>query len=262
MNTNRLLFYPLLYLCAGGCGLASSLPPIPETLHQAGKAVETFWEHFSAINCTESVSQLKVGKEGKVMLRKESVFDYVVLLREADEDLVVEESRVVLRSAGDKKRGSLLVTNGFSTLLFIFHPVFQNSFEYSQPVEEEIDGRQARRVDFRQVRAGRSPSCFRMKGRDCPVEWAGTAWIDPRSGAVLRITASLASSMEDVGLKELTATVSYAPVKFASAPEEHWLPAVATIDARTPQQHWQNVHRFTNYRQFTVNSNTRTENPK
>ncbi len=252
----------LIYLAASTCGLASDVPPLRETLRETGKAVEDFWDQFAAINCTESLSQRKLNKDGKVILRKESTFDYVVLLRQADEDLVVEESRMAVRTPELKKGGPLLVTNGFSTLLFIFHPQFQNSYEYSQPVEEELEGRRALRVSFRQVRGGRSPTCLRLRGRELPLEWAGTAWVAPHSGAVLKITANLESSLEDVGLKELSATVTYAPVKFSNAPKEEWLPEVATIEARTPQQHWQNVHRFANYKQFTVISTDSTKGPK
>lgn len=253
-----------LALCANG--LASDLPPVGDVLRGAGKAVEAFWDHFSAINCTELVSQQKLGKEGKVVHERDSTYDYLVLMRQADGDLAVEESRVSAQQPqkkGKQENVSLLTTSGFSTLLFVFHPRFQNSFEYSQPVEEEFEGRRALRLNFRQIRNARSPSCLRLKERDYPLEWSGTAWIEPQSGSILKISASPGTSMEDLGLRALHAEVRYAPVRFDdSGAAEWWLPSVATIEAQTPLQRWKNTHQFTNYKRFSVKTNTKIETPQ
>lgn len=247
----------LLVFSMAGEGRAQSPPPLAELLRRAGKAVELFWGQFSSMNCTELVSQAKLGKEGKPVYRQESAFDYLVLTHASSDDLSVEESRVKVRSAGSSKnRPPLLVTNGFSTLALIFHPYFQGSFEYSEPKEESFEGRPALRVGFRHLRGARSPSCLRLRGRDYPLEWAGAAWVEPRSGSLLRIQASLESNLEDLGLQALSADVRYAPVRFSDSPEVYWLPAEATIEAQTVEQRWRNVHRFSNYRHFTVETKT------
>lgn len=232
-----------------------------DVLRQAGKRVGVFWEQFSAINCTESVSQLRLGKDGKPDYRQDSVNDYLVLMRLADDDISVEESRVNVRSAAKGSAAPLLTTTGFPTLVLIFHPYFQGGFEYSQPEESEVNGRPALRVGFRHVRGARSPSCLRLRGRNYPIEWSGAAWIDPQSGVILRIAAAIQSEMEDLGLRGLEADVRYGSVRFSDAVEEFWLPQIATIEARTPKQHWRNVHRFTGYRHFTVKTDSRTELP-
>jgi hypothetical protein len=251
----------LLTLCASG--LASEMPPIQDVLRNAGKAVESFSSEFASVNCKEQVSQNKLDKNGKVASRKDASSDYLMLMRQAEGDLVVEESRVaVLQPAGGPEKAPLLVTSGFSAFLLIFHPLFQHSYEYSPAVEEELQGRKVLRVDFRQIRNARAPSCLRLRGRDYPLEWNGSAWIDQRSGAIVRVKAALASTMEDLGLKTLEADVLYAPVKFGDSAGEHWLPSVATIEASTPLQHWRNTHQFTNYKLFSVDTSTRTETPQ
>jgi len=242
--------------------LAAEPPTIKAVLLNTGKAVERFWEQFSAINCTETISQSRLGKAGKVLSRKEASFDYLVLMRMADDGIAVEESRVSSRPAGSEKSGPLLVTSGFSTLLLVFHPYYQSSFEYYQPAPDQVDGTAVVRMSFRQIPRARSLSCLRLGGRDYPLEWSGTAWIEPQSGSVLRITATLGSALEDLGLKMLDAEVLYAPVKFVDAPAAQWLPAVATIEAETPLQHWKNVHRFTGYKRFSVSATATVEMPK
>ena len=118
--------------------LAAEPPTLKAVLLNTGKAVERFWEQFSAINCTDTVSQSRLGKAGKVLSKKEASFDYLVLMRMADDGIAVEESRVSTRPAGNEKSGPLLVTRGFSTLLLVFHPYYQSSFEYSQPVPDQV----------------------------------------------------------------------------------------------------------------------------
>ncbi len=251
-----------LVLIFAAAGLALDLPPTGDVLRMAGKAVEQFWVQYPAVNCTEMVTQTKLEKGGKVALKKDSTFDYLVLLRQTDGDLLVEESRVNSKPEGKAETAPLLVTNGFSTLLLIFHPRFQHSYEFSTPEWEGTGDSRAMLVRFRQSHNVPSPSCLRLRQRDYPLEWRGTAWIDPGSGSVMKIDAELNTGMEDVGLKELRAEVVYAPVRFSDGGPPQWLPSAAIIEAETPLQHWKNSHRFTNYRRFTVETTTKTEMPK
>lgn len=238
----------------------TTMPSAADALRRAGKAVELFWEQFAAVNCTESVSQVKLPKEGsKPMYRQESAFDYLAVTHAADGDLSVEESRVKVRSTESKKRPPLLVTNGFSTLALIFHPYYQADFEYSQPEPAMLDGKSVVRVKFRHLRGAPSPSCLRLRGRDYPLSWNGSALLDRVSGAVVEITADLETSMDDLGLRALTADVRYKPMRFSGEEATFWLPAVATIDAETMEQRWRNIHQFTNYKHFSVETHSKTE---
>lgn len=245
----------LYFLIVVPLASAASTPPLEEVLRRTGKAVEAFEQEFSAINCKEEVSQVKLGQGGKPLFHQESAFDYLVMVHAAPDDLTVEESRQEVKGPGEaKKKLPLLVTDGFSTLLLIFHPFFQDSFEYAPPEEDELNGRRVLRVKFRQIHGARALSELQLRGHDFPLEWVGTAWIDARTSAVLRITASIEASMDDVGLRSLDADVRYSAVRFAGDPAEHWLPDMATVEAQTPRQHWRNIHRFTNYKRFTVDT--------
>ena len=243
-------------------GMALDAPPAGEALRSAGRAVEAFWTQFSTVNCTELVSQTKLNDAGKTVYKKDSAFDYLVLMRQVDGELLVEESRVETRPAGKPEPTPLLVTSGFSSLLLVFHPRYQSSYEYTPPVQDKLDGVEVLRIGFRHIRNAPSPSALRLRKHDYPLEWRGTAWVDPRSSSILKIAAELNGNMEDLGLKSLTAEVVYSPVKFGDAAQAHWLPGVATIEARTGLQHWRNTHRFTNYKHFTVETSTKTEMPK
>jgi len=60
--------------------------------------------------------------------------------------------------------------------------------------------------------------------------------------------------MQDLNLKVFNSEVHYAAIPFASAPKPYWLPVTATIDVETARQHWRNIHQFTNYKKFSVES--------
>jgi hypothetical protein len=50
--------------------------------------------------------------------------------------------------------------------------------------------------------------------------------------------------------------VSYGLVHFPSSSEVYWLPLQASVDVETKYQHWRNMHRFSDYKIFTVKAET------
>jgi hypothetical protein len=233
----------------------SSTPPALENmLALTAKSVERFWQQFSTVNCTEVVTQVKLGKEGKVVYRHDSTFDYLVLLNLQADDLSVEESRILQKEEGKSANLPLLMTSGFSTMLLIFHPYYQGSFEYLRLDDEIAGGRRLVRISFRHLHGTRSTSALRLRDRDYPLDLEGTAWINPDNWAIEKVDAHLSSPMEDLNLRSLKAAVQYAPQRFPSADQAEWLPVEASIDIETTRQHWRNIHRFHGYRLFTVKS--------
>ena len=225
-----------------------------ELLHRTGKVVESFWEQISGVTCREAITQSKLDAKGKTIYQQEGVFDYLVLLKLEGKDLSVEESRVSQQEPRSKKKVPLLVTNGFSTLVLIFHPYYQSSFQYSQMSDETLDGKRLLRVRFQPVAGARSPSALLAGGREYPLPLEGVAWIEPESAAIVRITARLDAPLDDIGLRRMESDVRYAPVSFEGGAAVYWLPVSASIEAETARQSWRNLHRFSGYRKFTVNS--------
>jgi hypothetical protein len=233
-------------------------------LDKTGKRVEQLLERFSEVTCTEVVSQTKLGPSGKVASQTKATFDTLIILQLTDDDISIEESRLEQGKPvkGKNTEKSLLVTNGFSVFLMVFHPYFRSSFEFELGDTNDFGGQRMQIVHFQQVRGKRSPSALQLRGRDYPLEWQGEAWVDPRTGYVARMTATLKTSLEDVGLKSLSSEVVYQPVTFVGAGETQWLPSVAMIEAVSLRQHWKNTHQFSNYRLFSVSTSTKTEDPQ
>lgn len=230
-------------------------------LERAGEHSARFLEQFLEVKCTELVTQEKLDAKGKVQARQESAFDYLAILASAGGNLSLSESRLPVKQ-GKKvdKSVSLLVSNGFATLFLVFHPYYQGSFQFTALDEDTIAGRQLAGVGFRHIPGTRSPMAMVLRGREYPLDLAGTAWIDPATGAIAKISGGLESGLPDLGLQQLQTEVQFAPVPFRNASETSWFPVVATIDVETPKQHWRNIHRFTEYKRFSVSTEEAVSN--
>lgn len=227
---------------------------LDDLLDRTSKNVTRFLDEFSDVKCTEYVTQLKLGKNDKVEAKEESTFDYLVILTNAGGQLNLSESRLAMHAGKQPKSLPLLVTNGFATLFLVFHPYYEGSFQFSQQEDDFIGGKRYVRVRFEHIKGTRSPTALVLRGREYPLELAGTAWIDPGTGMVAKMVAGLDTSLDDLGLRMLRSEVEYAPVPLRDAKQSYWFPTLATIEVETPKQHWRNTHRFTDYKQFSVST--------
>jgi hypothetical protein len=244
----------LLCVMAAPVLRAAEPTPLQLLLERAARHAGAFVEQFSDVKCTERVVQAKLGKNGHVEQKEEAVFDYLLMLQPGGGEILLEESRLAVHAADHKSGRPLMVTNGFSTMLLVFHPVYQPSFEFTLLEDENLDGKRYARIHFRHIPGARSPAVLLLRGREYPLDLEGTAWLDEETGAVAKLDVGLPSGMEDVGLRALHSEIRYASISFATGNQNYWLPASATIDVETPRQHWRNVHRFTDYQLFSVSA--------
>jgi hypothetical protein len=220
------------------------------TILRSRKLIDTFFEQTANVVCTENVSQTIVGKTNKPMYREESVFEYQMQSNSRSGSLRLTESRDSLKSAFRDPYKTLLITNGFASMLLVLHESYESSYTFEPVAEETLDGRTILKVHFKPVPGASSPAAVQLTGRNYPLPLKGDIWIDQQSAAVVKLVSMLDSSLEDVGLRELRSEIHYSIVQFHSPEEAYWMPASAVIDVQTPKQHWRNVHRFTDYRRF------------
>src|SRR5450755_4657614 len=255
--------------CAGFC-LASDNPASPASdklqnlLQRAGEQMAEYLEKFSDVRCTEKVMQEKFKNDGKdkVDHREESTFDYLVILANNGGELSLSESRLPVHEAkADKKKRSMLVSNGFATLFLVFHPLYANSFDFSDLGNEVVDGRRLTKVAFRHIRGTRTPAALALRGREYPLELSGTAWIDAETAVIARISVGIDNTMADVGLNTLQTDVEFTPIPCHAPEKTYWFPSRAIVEVKTPRQHWRNTHEFTNYKRFSVSTEEQVATP-
>jgi hypothetical protein len=221
-----------------------------EILAHSRKLISQFFEQTSNVVCTEDVSQIIVGKNNKAVYKEESVFEYQMQTNSRSGTFRLAETREAKKAAFRDPYKTLLITNGFASMLLVLHENYESSYFFEPVSEEEIDGRVALKVHFSSVPGAASPAAVQLRGRNYPLQLKGELWIDEDSGAIVKLISSLDVNLEDLGLKELRSEIHYSLVEFHSPEESYWMPASATIDVETPKQHWRNVHRFTEYKRF------------
>jgi hypothetical protein len=221
-----------------------------DALVRARKLVEKYFEEASNVVCTENVTQALVGKNGKANYREDSVFDYQMQANTNSGSLRLVESRDTRKAAFRDSARSLLITNGFTSLLLIIHPTYETSYTFEPGGNESVDGVSYVRIHFKPVPGAFSPAAMQLRGKNYPIPLSGTIWIEPQTGAVVKLIASMDSSLSDLGLQGMRSEIHYATVNFHDPEESYWMPISAVIDVETPRQHWRNIHRFTGYKRF------------
>jgi hypothetical protein len=244
------------FVCACGQRSSAATSPLEDLIGRANDQVSRFVEQFSDVKCTEHVLQEKFKADGKVELKEESTYDYLVILTNAGGEISLDESRLALHEAKkDQKKGiSMLVSNGFATLFLVFHPYYSSGFQFTDLGADTIQGHKFHKVQFKHIPGMRSPAALALRGREYPLDLAGVAWLDPETGTIGKIDAGLAASMEDIGLKSLRSEVQFQPVPFRGSKDVYWFPSQASVEVETPRQHWRNTHNFTDYKKFSVST--------
>ena len=245
--------------CAAAGGAGNSFQ---ELLDRASSNVAAFLDTISEVNCTERLTQERIAENGKTMEKRESAFDYLVLLSNTGGELNLVESRVAADANKEvHEKAPLLVSNGFSMLLLVFHPYYAGSFQFRPGKPESATGGALSEVHFQHIPGTRSPAALAVRGREYPLEISGTAWIDPSSGVIEKIAAQIGTEMEDVGLRTMHCEIEYAPVSFRSVPGTYWLPAHTTVEVESRHQRWRNTHVFSAYKRFSVNTTEQVSQP-
>lgn len=225
-------------------------------IERTSNQVAGFLDFFSETNCTEHVLQEKLGDKGNVLEKQNSTFDYLVILSTDGGDLSLTESRIVPKDEKENKKpkSPLLISNGFSMLFLVFHPYYADSFQFTRTGQDVLNGETLDKVHFQHIPGMRSPAALAVSGREYPLDLSGTAWINPSTGVIVKLTASVDSGMEDVGLRSLHSEMDFGKVTFHDSTTAYWLPSRVIVDVESRHQHWRNTHEFTAYRRFSVNT--------
>ncbi|MGA8042646.1 MAG: hypothetical protein WCA37_07580 [Terracidiphilus sp.] len=243
-------------------GVACMAPPClatnasvstPHILDLAQREVSAYLAQLADLHCTEVVTQEKLAPNGHVEDTEHATYDYLLMMSGTADDLRLNESRVEQPSNHHKAISiPMLVSNGMSTMLLVFHPYYRDSFQFDVGAAEMVNGKETIPVHFAHLAGRRTPAALALRGREYPLELQGTAWLDEQSGEVVKMDASLLHDMSDVGLSSLHIEVDYRSSRPNPEAPAIALPELATVDVTTPRQHWRNMHRFESYKSFST----------
>jgi hypothetical protein len=231
-------------------GIAVS--PSLDALALVRKHVQEYFDRFSDLTCKESVTQLVLNGSGRTIYRENSAYDYQFQSSQKSGTWKFNETRESRNPSFRDPARTLLVTTGFASLLLVAHPTYEASYEFEAAGAETIGGVSYLKIRFTPIPGASSPASLRLRGRNYPLPMSGTLWIEPQSGAVVKLEATVDSGLSDIGLSGMHSEVQFALHQFHDKEEAAWVPESATIDVETPHQHWRNLHRFTDYKRFDV----------
>ena len=224
-----------------------------DAVARAQKQIARYLSKLADLHCSEIVTQQKLNAKGHVDETERSQFDYLIMMNGSGEEFQLNESRIEGANAKHRSISTpMLTTNGISTVLLVFHPYYSDAFSFATGPEEMIGTNATIPIHFAHITGRRTPAALALRGREFPLEFQGTAWLDKASGEVIQVNASLMHDMSDVGLRSMQIHVEYKP---ESLGKETWtLPAKAVVDVTTPRQHWRNTHIFESYKSFTTDA--------
>jgi len=228
-------------------------PPQLDALVLARKYVQEYFEKFSDLTCKEFVTQIVLNGSGHSIYRENSAYDYQFQASSASGSLKFNETRETRNPAYRDPARTLLVTTGFASLLLVAHPMYETSYVFEPAGVEAIGGVSYTMIRFVPVPGASSPASLRLRGKNYALPMSGTLWIDPQSGAIVKLEAKVDSSLSDLGLAGMRSEVHYAQHSFRDPAESIWIAESAVIDVDTPRQHWRNLHKFSDYKRFNVN---------
>ena len=242
----------LLVVLAAATGMGQPASTADAT-DLAQRQVTAYLAKLADLHCTESVVQEKLSTSGHVEASEKAKYDYLIMMDGDDNDFQLNESRIE-STASKHKALPMLVTNGFSTLLLVFHPYYRDSFTFAMEGEQQVNGRPAVGIKFAHIPGGRTPAALALRGREYPLDLEGTAWLDKETGEVVKIDASLLHDMSDVGLRSINVHVEYKAETLGGRSAKMTLPSLAVVDVTTPRQHWRNTHIFEGYKSFSTDA--------
>jgi hypothetical protein len=232
---------------------APASAPSLDTLARARKYVQEYFDKFSDVTCKESVTQFVVNQSGHTIYRENSAFDYQFQSTSASGTLKFNEIRETRNPAYRDPARTLLVTTGFASLLLVAHPMYEASYVFEPAGAEALDGVSYDKLHFSPVAGASSPATLRLRGKNYPLPMSGTLWVDPQSGAIVKLEAIVDNALSDLGLAGMRSEVRYGLHAFRDPAESIWVAESAVIEVETPRQHWRNQHRFSDYKRFNVN---------
>ena len=240
-------------LAASALLAAGQRSSAPDPLGLAQKQIARYLAKLADLHCSEIVTQQKLNAKGHVDETERSQFDYLIMMNGTSDEFQLNESRIEPTDAKHKSISApMLTTNGISTVLLVFHPYYSDAFSFVTGPEEMVENKATIPIHFAHIAGRRTPAALALRGREFPLEFQGTAWLDKASGEVIQVDASLMHDMSDVGLRSMEIHVEYKP---ESLGKETWtLPAKAVIDVTTPRQHWRNTHIFESYKSFSTDA--------
>jgi len=244
---------------------AESQQELHAILREVGERVARFFGDFPNTTCTEEVRSGPCPLGGdRCAVTFQEKFRYLVLSHGQDGSGLMTEYRTDMKGRPvdyQNLPNVRILTYGFATApLEHFNPPNLTASRFRYFGRQTVDGRETDVVGFAEIPGEYGgPAEFGLKNHEVALLVQGLAWIDRTTYDILRIRTWLLAPRPDVGLEALVTLVEYAAVRLPEISTTFRLPATVIVttvmvDVLHDRHQFRNVHRYSDYKLFRVES--------
>ena len=235
---------------------------LDEVLQATGDRVKELVENVDRFTATEKVEHYSLSPLGLQVSKETIKFDYMVEIRPfGAHDLDVQEYRNGSVSA--QQFPGHIGTIGLPTLALVFHPYFQEKYEFSCEGRGAWRGEPAWMVHFQQRTDRKSATLiYRVGGKSFAVGLKGRAWIGTTSSQILAIETDTMRPVPEIRLVRDHQLIEYGPVDFRNDTLHLWLPKSADWYSSLSGQRYHRRHTFSHFLLFSVEDQQKIGKPK
>ncbi len=236
---------------------AQTQEELPLLLDRVGENVEIFFRDFPNTSALENVYQERWEPGGARDDYLKPKYHYIISASSDPDELGLEEYRTNLK---DEKltfkdlKGSYLLTSGYASHPLYFHPRNRSASNF-RCIGRERSGQKAIVIAFAQIpEKTKTLGSITLMGQHAVILVQGAIWVAPDSFQILRMQTDLLVSRSDIGLNQHATRIEFEEIAFPGISRKLWLPREVLITIQFQGYKFRNLHRYTQYKLFSVES--------
>lgn len=235
---------------------------LDQVTQAAGERVRELVQNVDRFTATEDMEHINLSPLGVQVSRETRRFNYLVEIRPlGSHELDVEEYRN--GSVSVAQFPAHIGTIGLPTLVLVFHPYYQEKYEFACEGQGLWRGKRVWVVHFHQKTDRTSEMLvYRVGGKSFPVGLKGRAWIDQGSSQILAMESDIMRPVAEIRLLRDHQLIEYGPVDFRNATTHLWLPKSADWYCSLLGQRYHRRHTFSQFLLFSVDDAQKISKPK
>jgi hypothetical protein len=235
---------------------------LDQVIQATGDRVKELVENVDRFTATEKVEHSSLSPLGLVISKETRKFDYMVEIRPfGTHGLDVQEYRN--GSVSTQQFPGHISTVGLPTMALVFHPYYQEKYEFSCEGRGAWRGKPVWMVHFQQRTDRKSAMLvYRVGGKSFAVGLKGRAWIDTTSSQILAIETDTMRPVPEIRLVRDHQLIEYGPVDFRNDTMHLWLPKSADWYSSLSGERYHRRHTFSHFLLFSIEDQQKIEKPK
>jgi hypothetical protein len=261
LNARPLLDYPLHDVLKAapelrGLEPAANQDELAFILDKTGKVAEELLGSMPNLISHEEVTQQKLSAPGSVKDHRRLEFDYMILTHQRDANVTLDEYRAGPDGTPlevDGLEEGYMLTRGFASEWLHFLAPVQSAARFRYLGQQTHGGLRCYVVAFAQKPGSATiTGTVTYEGRSVCILHQGIAWIDEASFRIVRLRTDLLAPRPDIGLERQTTELRLGEIRLAQTASPLWLPQEVVVTTDMNKQLFRNVHRYSGYRLFKV----------